>query len=132
MPRILIFAIGALWAFSGLTIFFLPMTFYTLVPGVSDWGPFNLHFIRDVALAFVACGSIAVYGAWKSNTSLVLASTTWPTLHAGMHLEMWLHRGMPLDFKAASDGVLIVAPALAMLYFSNRMCVEKRSKEKTK
>jgi hypothetical protein len=123
---------GTMWLFAGVAIYLLPVIFYQLVPGVSDWGPFNIHFIRDVALAFVASGSIAMYGAWRSITSLIVAAATWPTLHALMHVEMWLHRGMPLDIKAASDGILIVAPALAILWFSNRMNSERNQRNKSK
>lgn len=119
--RALALVVGAGWVAAGIAIFAWPMLFYMHVPGVLDWGPFNGHFIRDVALAFVACGAAAIYGACKRRPALLVAAAAWPTLHALMHLLMWLHRGLPVDVKASFDGVFVVAPALAMLWAARRM-----------
>jgi hypothetical protein len=112
VTRILLVIIGALWVVTGIVIFVDPKGFYDTIPGLALMGPFNMHFIRDVGLAFLASGVATSVGAWHRNRGLALAGTAWPLLHALFHIQIWSHRGFPLDRIAAFDVGAVIAPAL--------------------
>ncbi|MBB6229530.1 hypothetical protein FHS79_003733 [Polymorphobacter multimanifer] len=82
---------------TGGTIFAGPHGFYDRTPGLAMIGPYSMHFIRDVGLAFVAGGATLAIGAWLRNRSLALAGTAWPVLHALFHIQIWAHRGLAFD-----------------------------------
>ena len=52
MWRLCLIAIAAFHYANGLVMWFAPHFWYETVPGVAMMGPFNLHFIRDIALVF--------------------------------------------------------------------------------
>jgi hypothetical protein len=56
MIRALLIGLGAIWCATGVYIFAAPEAFYENTPGLSIMGPFSVHFIRDVGLAFLASG----------------------------------------------------------------------------
>jgi hypothetical protein len=64
-----------------------PDHWYFAVPGVTDTGPFNQHFIRDIGLIFLFVGSAFLLGAAKPQYRLVLwaAPTLWLAAHALFH-----------------------------------------------
>jgi len=113
--------LGVLWILTGILIFADPMSFYEIVPGLKLMGPFNMHFILDVGLAFVASGGALAWGAYVSAQRLVYAGLAWPSLHALFHIQIWSHRGFVLDGIFAFDLVAVIGPpllaALAMWKF---------------
>jgi len=111
MTRGLLLVIGALWITTGIVIFVDPQGFYDTTPGLALMGPFNSHFIRDVGLAFLASGVAACAGSWRLDRGLALAGAAWPFLHALFHIQIWSHRGFPLDAIAAFDMGAVIAPA---------------------
>ena len=116
MNRAGLSVIGALWVTTGVVLLVAPRIFYDVTPGVAMMGPYSVHFIRDVGLAFIASGAVTVAGARRSDRVLVLAGVAWPVLHALFHLQVWAHRGFPFDVIAAFDAVAVVLPAqLAMV-----------------
>ncbi|HEX5958870.1 MAG TPA: hypothetical protein VFY92_09480 [Hyphomicrobiaceae bacterium] len=64
-----------------------PELWYFAVPGVTDTGPFNQHFIRDIGLIFLLVGTAFLLGAAKPHYCLVLwaAPTLWLAAHALFH-----------------------------------------------
>ncbi|HEX5998323.1 MAG TPA: hypothetical protein VFZ16_02820 [Hyphomicrobiaceae bacterium] len=64
-----------------------PEPWYFAVPGVTDTGPFNQHFIRDIGLIFLFVGTAFLLGAAKPHYRLVLwaAPTLWLAAHALFH-----------------------------------------------
>ncbi len=116
MARIVLYVIAALSVFTGLSIFFDPMTFYETTPGVSATGPFSIHFIKDVGLAYLAFGSVVAWGTWKASGDLVLAAAVWPALHTLFHVQMWGMRGFPLDFLAGFEAVGLLLPAALLVW----------------
>lgn len=111
MSRIVLGAIGIAWLATGAYILAAPQAFYAQTPGLSAMGPFSAHFITDVALALTASGAIAAWAAYKASATLAIAATVWPSLHALFHLQIWAHRGLPLDAAFVFDGLAVVAPA---------------------
>lgn len=115
MIRFGLTGLGVLWILTGILIFADPMSFYEIVPGLKLMGPFNMHFIRDVGLAFVASGGALAWGAYVSAQLLVYAGSAWPSLHALFHIQIWGHRGFPMDGIFAFDLVAVIGPPLLAL-----------------
>jgi len=62
---------------TGFYIGVMPETFYRLTPGLDTMGPFNMHFIRDVALTFLVSGGAMLWGG-------ACGAAAWPC-SAGRH-----------------------------------------------
>jgi hypothetical protein len=98
---------------NGLMMIIAPMTWYELTPGASETGPFNVHFVRDIGIAFVAAGAglwLAVGdAAWKSASTAIVAMIFIGGPGILHFVEMFAHH---LDVNAAlRDAALIVLPA---------------------
>jgi hypothetical protein len=65
-----------------------PESWYWMVPGVSDRGPFNQHFIRDVGINYMLIGGGYIFGALYLKHQFVLwfVPTTWLSGHAIFHV----------------------------------------------
>jgi hypothetical protein len=72
---------------NGVFMLVSPERWYFAVPGVTDTGPFNQHFIRDIGLIFFFIGAAFLLGAAKPHYRLVLwaAPTLWLAAHALFH-----------------------------------------------
>ncbi len=112
MKRVILIAIAAISILTASYIWFLPNTFYENTPGLSLMGPFSIHFMRDVALAFLACGFILAWGAWRLNREVAVAGATWLAFHSLFHVQIWGMRGFPFDSIFAFDLVAVIAPGL--------------------
>ena len=124
MRRQTLLALAALFVGTGLFIFLAPMAFYKTTPGVEMMGPFNLHFIRDAGLAYLASGLALGWGSWRRDRSLAIAGALWPALHALFHVQVWIARGIPLDFVALVNLVGIQLPAWLALFLAMRLTEE--------
>jgi hypothetical protein len=62
VSRAVLWLIFTLWIITGAAIFLFPKTFYDVTPGVTLFGPFNIHFIRDVGLVYLSSGLIGLWG----------------------------------------------------------------------
>jgi hypothetical protein len=114
-------ALGILWIFTGLSIFWDPKTFYEVTPGVSLLGPYSPHFLRDVGLVYLASGGTLICAAYQRNRALALAGLAWPVMHSFFHLHVWHHRGFPFDMIFAFDVLAVIAPPLIALALAIRM-----------
>ena len=65
--RILAIILGALMAANGVFMFADPPDWYAAVPGVPDTGPLNLHFVRDIGIAFVVSGLAIIWGQFGAG-----------------------------------------------------------------
>lgn len=115
---ILIF-VGLSYILNGFTMWFMPQYWYEAVPGVSMMGPFNLHFVRDLALAYGIMGAGLIYGL--RNPSIAVFAALWPAAHAIYHICIFFMRGMPMDTIALVNLVLIQIPAWASLWAAYKM-----------
>lgn len=111
MWRSILFLIAALNACNALYMWFAPHAWYDAVPGVAMMGPFNLHFVRDIALAFGMSAGVLFYGALKPDRNAAVCGATWPAMHALFHIWIWLARGLPFDEIALVNLVGIQVPA---------------------
>jgi uncharacterized protein YjeT (DUF2065 family) len=85
--KILAFALAALMAANGVFMFVDPPAWYEAVPGVPATGPLNLHFVRDIGIAYFTAGAAlawSVTGAgWRASALAALFIGGHALLHAG-------------------------------------------------
>src|SRR5688572_21425144 len=94
---------------NGLFMLVAPEPWYNLVPGVTDTGPFNQHFIRDIGIIQLFIGVAFGIGMWKqvavgicSASTLVrdFPAVSMPAL-MGIALTLWAW-SMPRIARAAN------------------------------
>lgn len=80
--------LGVVCVANGVVMLVSPMGWYFAVPGVTDTGPFNQHFLRDIGLVFVFVGIAYLLGAARPRYRVVLwaAPTFWMVAHALFHV----------------------------------------------
>ena len=111
MWRPVLLLIAAVHFANALTMWFAPHTWYETVPGVAMMGPFNLHFVRDIALVFGMSAGALAYGALKHDRTAAICGAAWPALHALFHIWIWFARGLPVDQIAFVNLAGIQIPA---------------------
>jgi uncharacterized protein YjeT (DUF2065 family) len=72
---------------NGLFMLVAPLTWYDLVPGVTDTGFFNQHFIRDIGIIQLFLGVGFGIGVMRPDRRIGLwaAATLWLIAHALFH-----------------------------------------------
>lgn len=112
--RVLLVIIGIYQAANGVVMLTVPEIWYSAVPGVPETGPANIHFIRDIGLAFLAAGAALLMASRRPDDGRLIASATiFLGGHAIYHLVGMAHGTTPA--AAARDVMLIVVPALLPL-----------------
>jgi hypothetical protein len=113
--RIGLIVLGLIHVANGCYMLIDPAGWYELVPGVVGTGPFNLHFVQDIGLAFVASGAGLALGVGRApwSAAFALAGATWPALHAGLHVLDWIKHGFASDIRVTiSEAVAVVGLGL--------------------
>jgi hypothetical protein len=114
--RILAGVLGVFNAINGLIMLFDPAGWYSRVPGVPATGPFNLHFVQDVGLAFLASALGLLALAWRRNLwPAALAGSGFLVFHALLHV--WII-AQGHTRHAAFELAIVVAPAVLALLAS--------------
>jgi peptidoglycan/LPS O-acetylase OafA/YrhL len=99
---------------NGLVMLFASSTWWNSVPGVPDTGPFNLHFVQDVGVAFLVAGLALGARAWRpSFWPAAVAGAGFLAAHAVIHLIM-IASGH--DHHAAANLAAVILPAALALY----------------
>jgi uncharacterized protein YjeT (DUF2065 family) len=80
--------LGLLALVNGVFMTIAPESWYWMVPGVPDRGPFNQHFVRDIGINYMLIGAAFTYGAIyiKHRLVLWLMPTAWLAGHAIFHV----------------------------------------------
>jgi hypothetical protein len=87
MRNALLWIVGLLQLTIAAMMLFAPESFYDIVPGVSESGPFNPHFVRDVGAAFLVAGAGLLWFARDAQAGpAALAGAAFLALHALMHV----------------------------------------------
>lgn len=105
---------------NGLVILFASSAWWSSGPGVPDTGPFNLHLVQDVGVAFLLAGlALAVRALRPALWPGAVAGAGFLAAHAMIHLVM-IASGH--DHHAAADLAAVIVPAGLALYsaFPNR------------
>ena len=107
---------GIFLSVNGLFMLVAPLEWYDLVPGVSDTGFFNQHFIRDIGIIQLFLGVAFVIGMARPERRIGLwaAATLWLIAHAVFHLwevavGICSPSVIPRDFPAVSLPAIIGA-----------------------
>ncbi|HVV64836.1 MAG TPA: hypothetical protein VHC42_05170 [Rhizomicrobium sp.] len=116
VTRALLVTLGLLHLVNGALMLAAPGLWYVMVPGVTDTGPMNQHFVYDVGMAFVASGAMLALGAKKGRSAAMLAcaGAVWPALHALVHIHGWIAMGLPTGTGVAVSEALGVVGLAAL------------------
>ena len=130
LPVALLIAVGATGLFLALNGIFMlvaPKPWYDLVPGVTDTGFFNQHFVRDIGIVQLYLGVAFCVGLFKPRIRLALwaGATLWLIAHACFHFwevatGICAPSALLRDFPAVSLPALIgiIATAWAWTQYS--------------
>ena len=79
---------GLFLAANGLFMLAVPKIWYELVPGVTDTGFFNQHFVRDIGIVKLYVGIAFLVGLFQPRIRVVLwaGATLWLIGHACFHV----------------------------------------------
>jgi hypothetical protein len=87
MRGIVALILGLALAANGLIMLGLPAEWYAAVPCVSETGPFNPHFVRDIGVAYLVCGAaLLCFARTATARPAALAGAGFLSLHALVHL----------------------------------------------
>lgn len=99
---------------NGLFMLVAPLTWYELVPGVTDTGFYNQHFIRDIGIVQLFLGVAFAIGLFRPERRIGLwaAATAWLVAHALFHfwevaVGICAPSAIPRDFPAVTLPALI-------------------------
>ena len=104
--------LGLISLINGTLMIYGPETWYWMVPGVPDRGPFNQHFVRDIGITYVIIGSSYLFGVLygRNRTILWLFPTIWLLGHAVFHMwEVYVGICSPDSLKEDFWGVTFPA-----------------------
>lgn len=128
LAQFLVLAVGLFSLLFGLFMIISPLDWYTAIPTVITTGPPNKHFIRDIGIAYVACGFILLYASVNIHMRWMaaLAGALWLSLHGILHIyEVSVGICSPDVFVADAPGVLgpplFVFAALGILFVRQRI-----------
>jgi uncharacterized protein YjeT (DUF2065 family) len=108
-------ALGLALVLNGIFMLYAPAVWYELVPGVSDTGPLNVHFVRDIGCAFAVAGAaLCWFSVDRRARAAVIASAAFLTLHALVHAAEAVG-GRAHDGHLPSELLTVFAPAAVAL-----------------
>ena len=105
---------GLFLSANGLFMLVAPLTWYELVPGVTDTGFFNQHFVRDIGIIQLFLGVAFIVGLLRPERRIGLwaAATLWLSAHALFHfwevaVGLCAPSALPRDFPAVTLPALL-------------------------
>jgi len=116
-PRYLLWLVGISSVLNGAGMYLVPGEWFVAVPGVTETGPFNDHFVRDVGAAYVASGAAVILAVKIRAARLPLlgVASLFSVGHAARHAIDWVtveatHHHWHVDAAA------VVVPAFVVLW----------------
>jgi peptidoglycan/LPS O-acetylase OafA/YrhL len=114
MRRSIAAVLAVLTVLNGLTMLLAGAAWYESVPGVSETGPYNPHFIQDIGVAFLVAGLALAARVWRPRYwPAAVAGAGFLAAHALLHLAM-IASGH--DHYAAFELIAIVLPSALALF----------------
>lgn len=105
---------GLFLSANGIFMLVAPLIWYDLVPGVTDTGFYNQHFIRDIGIIQLFLGVAFAIGMFRAERRIGLwaAATSWLIAHALFHfwevaVGICSPSVIPRDFPAVTLPALI-------------------------
>ena len=102
MTRTVLLGVGAYSLLNAIYIWGATQHWYATIPGVALTGPLNLHFAKDVALAFLSSGLALIWAGRHGDKSAGVFGAIWLGLHALFHI--WRH------LRLGDNALRIMAP----------------------
>lgn len=113
MRSLVLIGVGGLSVLTAAYMWAATLHWYHTIPGVALTGPLNVHFAKDVALAYLASGAALIWAGVKHDKSAGICGASWLILHALFHIWIWFHRGTPFDLIALTNLIGIQVPAFS-------------------
>jgi hypothetical protein len=114
MQRLIAAILAIPTLFNGLTMLVAGPFWYASVPGVSETGPFNPHFVQDIGVAFIVAGLALAARAWRPRYwPAAVTGAGFLAAHAVIHLVAIIGGH---DHQAGFDLAAIVLPSALALY----------------
>jgi len=125
LQRLALAASALVMAATGLWMMIDPKGWYAATPGVVETGPMNLHFIRDLAAAFLtfSIGLLFAIPPLSARFALATLAAIFAVLHALIHLfDAFSPGGHPIQPAegVAVFGAAALATAVALWLFPKR------------
>ena len=99
---------------NGLMMLFAGPSWYAGVPGASETGPYNPHFVQDIGAAFLVAGLALAARAWRPRYwPAAVAGSGFLVAHALIHLAAMVSGH---DHRAVFDLFAVVLPSALALY----------------
>ncbi|OCK55595.1 hypothetical protein [Bradyrhizobium sp. LMTR 3] len=99
---------------NGLAMLMAGPLWYETVPGVTDTGPFNPHFVQDIGAAFLVAGLALAMRAWRPRYwPAAVAGAGFLAAHGLIHLVLIISGHAQ---HAAFDLLAVVLPSALALY----------------
>lgn len=119
MRHLIRWILPVLLAANGLFMLLAPAAWYPLVPGVTETGPFNAHFVQDVGTAYLAAAAGLGWWAWRGGAGGALAAAVFLGVHMLLHIVGAFAGGHGVS-DVARDFVGVYAPALIAIWIAWR------------
>ena len=114
MRRSIATVLAVLTVLNGSIMLLAAATWYESVPGVSETGPYNPHFVQDLGAAFLVAGLALAARAWRTRYwPAAVAGAGFLAAHALLHLVMI---AFGHDHYAVFDLIAVVLPSALALY----------------
>jgi peptidoglycan/LPS O-acetylase OafA/YrhL len=114
MRRSIAAVLAVLTVLNGIIMLLAAPTWYESVPGVSETGPYNPHFIQDIGAAFLVAGLALAARVWRPRYwPAAVAGAGFLVAHALLHLAMIVSGH---DHYVAFDLIAVVLPSALALY----------------
>lgn len=102
-------------AANGTAALAFPDAWYLLIPGVTDTGPLNRHFVRDIGAAYLVAGAAFAW-LWRNASAwpAALAGGAFLALHALVHVGEMLAGTIDAHHLLHDLPGVFLLPVLAM------------------
>lgn len=127
MRNLFLIGVGGFSVVTAAYIWTSPQHWYNTIPGVGLTGPMNVHFAKDVALAYLTSGAALIWAGVRRDRPVGLFGAAWPVFHAVFHIWIWIHRGAPVDLVAMVNLTGIQIPAFAGLILALGLPLERKT-----
>lgn len=115
--KILTYILAAIMAGNGAYMFVDPPAWYAAVPGVPDTGPLNVHFVRDIGIAYMTAGAALAWSAlgagWRASALAAAFIGGHALLHTGETL-LGHHHDVILNELVAVHLPAVLAVAISI------------------
>jgi uncharacterized protein YjeT (DUF2065 family) len=115
--RIIAIILGLVMAANGVVMLAAPEPWYHAVPGVADTGHFNIHFVRDIGIAYVVAGAAIAWGAFGAGWAATALGAAFLAGHAALHAIETIagqHHDVLLNEIAGVHAPAIIAVLIAV------------------